>query len=388
MYAEGQAIYLDYAATAPLRPEVWTAMAEALDCCFNPVSSHSFGQRAHYSLEEARAELAGLIGCRVREVYFTGGGTSSSNLAVLGFVRANAGRRPRVLISEVEHQAGLGAARHAAEEGADVRLIPVDASATLRLDVLETVLAQDGDRPTLVSVMWANNEVGTVQPIAQVERLTHRHGALLHTDAVQAFGKLDVSVERIPADLLSATAHKLGGLVGIGLLYCREGVDLAPLTYGGTQERALWPGTQNPLAAVGFARAARLAVEDRTTVVPRWQELRERLTKRLNEGVHGLTVHAGDAPERLPNILSVGIPDCDPGALLVSLDLDGIAVSAGSACSSGSVAASHVLEAMGIAGSDEYATLRYSFGPTTTREHVERAADATIRACSRIMAHG
>lgn len=362
-------------------------MEEALDCCFNPVSPHSFGQRAHHSLEEARAELAGLIGCPVREVYFTGGGTSSSNLAVLGFVRANAGRRPRVLISEVEHQAGLQAARHAAEEGADVRLIPVDASATLRLDVLETVLAQDGDRPTLVSVMWANNEVGTVQPIAEVERLTHQHGALLHTDAVQAFGKLDVSVERIPTDLLSATAHKLGGLVGIGLLYCREGVDLAPLTYGGTQERALWPGTQNPLAAVGFARAARLTVEERTAVVPRWHELRERLARRLNEGVRGLTVHAGDAPERLPNILSVGIPDCDPGALLVSLDLDGIAVSAGSACSSGSVAASHVLEAMGIAGSDEYATLRYSFGPTTTSEHVERAADATIRACSRIMAH-
>jgi cysteine desulfurase len=204
---------------------------------------------------------------------------------------------------------------------------------------------------------------------------------------VQAFGKLDVSVQRIPTDLLSATAHKLGGLVGIGLLYCREGVDLAPLTYGGTQERALWPGTQNPLGAVGFARAARLAVKERATVVPRWHELRERLTKRLKEGVRDLTVHASDAPERLPNILSVGIPDCDPGALLVSLDLDGIAVSAGSACSSGSVAASHVLEAMGIAGSDEYATLRYSFGPTTTREHVERAADATIRACSRIMAH-
>lgn len=363
-------------------------MEAARDRGYNPVSAHAPGRRAHELLEDSRAEIAELLGCRPPEIYFTGGGTESDNLAILGFARANASveRPPCVILSEVEHKACLEAARQAGAEGAEVRLLPVDAAATVRLPDLERALIEAEGRPTLVSIMWANNEVGTVQPMAEIERLVHERGALLHTDAVQAFGKEDVSVARIPVDLLTATAHKLGGPVGIGLLFCRAGVDLRPLTFGGTQERKLWPGTQNPLAAAGFACAARLAARQRAERVPAWLEMRGRLEARLSEQIPNLVVHAAAADRRLPQLLSVGVPGCDAGALLLSLDLEGIAVSGGSACSSGSASGSHVLGAMGLGLAEEYATVRFSFGRETTVDEVDLAAESMIRAASRLAA--
>jgi cysteine desulfurase len=381
-----QPVYLDHAATSPLRSEVWAAMEEALSCGFNPASVHAFGRRAHERLEASRAELSALLGCEPREIYFTGGGTQADNVAVLGFSRANVDRRPLVILSTIEHKACLQAAERAEKEGADVRMAPVDESGTVLLDSLEEALADAEQRPTLVSVMWANNEVGAVQPMAEIARLAHDRGALLHTDAVQAFGKIEVSVDRLPADMLTATAHKLGGPVGIGLLYCRDGVRLEPLTFGGSQEKALWPGTQNPLAAVGFARAARLAVEARDSETPRWLDMRLGLERSLKEAIPQLVVHAEDAPERLPHLLSVGVPGCDAAALLLRMDLEGIAVSGGSACSSGSTKGSHVLEAMGVGGIDEYATVRFSFGPGTSAQAVERAGRSMIRAISSMAA--
>lgn len=377
-------IYLDHAATAPLRREVWRFMEERLDDAYNAASSHAFGRRAHRCLEEARGVLAELLGCRRGELYFTGGGTESNNLAILGFTRPRRERRPRVLITAVEHKACSNAAKRARAEGAEVRFLPVDEDACLRLDALETALAESADRPTLVVCMWANNEVGTIQPVPEAAELARAHGALFHTDAVQAFGKLEVSLERVPADLLTITAHKLGGPVGIGLLYCREGVEVAPITFGGTQERGIWPGTQNPLGACGFAEAARLAAAERETKVPEWRELRDRLASRVLERVEGARVHAERSSERLPNLLSLGIPGCDPGALLLYLDMQGVAVSAGSACSSGSVEASPVLEAMGLVRDEAYATLRFSLGPESTAEEIERAAAATVEACHRV----
>lgn len=379
--------YLDHAATSPLRREAWEAMAGVVERgCYNPASVHAFGRRAHRCLEEAREELAGILGAERRCIVFTGGGTHSDNLAVLGFVRAHRDERPRLLVSEVEHKAVLEPARRAgSREEAELHMIPVDATGTVELAALEETLARDPVRPTLVSVMWANNEVGTVQPVAEVCEAAHRHGALFHTDAVQGFGKLPVSVERVPADLLTVTAHKIGGPVGIGALYLRDGMELEPLIYGGAQERALWPGTQNPAAAAGFAAAARLAGAELEESAVRWMALRDGLAVRLREAIPDIAVHAESAAERMPNLLSVGLPGCDQASLLVALDLTGVAVSGGSACSSGAVVGSHVLRAMGVAETEEeYAAVRFSFGHGTSEAEVERAAVALQRAAARL----
>ncbi len=383
-----EAIYLDHAATSPMRREVWKAMESALgEADLNASSPHGFGQKARGRLEGARRSLAACLGGEKRRLVFTGGGTESDNLAVLGFARARRGEDPRILVSAVEHEAVRQAAAQAGREGARVETVPVDGSGTVELEALEAQLADGDGAPTLLSVMWANNEVGTVQPLAEVVEMAHRHGALVHTDAVQALGKTEVSVEEVPVDLLTATAHKLGGPVGIGLLYLREGIELEPLVRGGSQEAGLWPGTQNPLAAVGFAAAAELAVGELPESAGRWRDMREELAGRLREDVPDVRVHGLEAPRRLPNLLSVAIPGCDSASLLVSLDMEGVAVSSGSACSSGSSSPSHVLEAMGREGpSGEVAVLRFSFGPDTTPAMVRRAGDATVRAVERLQA--
>ena len=381
-----EAIYLDHAATSPMRREVWEAMESALgEADLNASSPHGFGQRARSRLEGARRTLAECLDAQKRRLVFTGGGTESDNLAVLGFARAHREASPRLLVSAVEHKAVKEAAAQAAKEGARVETIPVDGTGTVELEALEALLASGDGAPTLVSVMWANNEVGTVQPLAEVVELAHRHDARVHTDAVQAVGKTVVSVEEVPVDLLTATAHKLGGPVGIGLLFVREEVKLEPLTRGGTQEEGLWPGTQNPLAAVGFARAAELAVGDRPGAAERWREMRDGLADRLRDGIERIRIHGEGAPRRLPHVLSVGLPGCDAASLLVSMDMEGIAVSSGSACSSGSSAPSHVLDAMGLDGpSEEVGVLRFSFGPDTTPGQVRRAGDAAVRVAERL----
>lgn len=379
-------VYLDHAATAPMRDRVWRAMEEARgEADYNAASTHAFGRDADDRLEGARRSLADLLDAPRSRVRFTGGGTASDNLAVLGFARAHAGSGPRLLISEIEHEAVHQAARRAGREGAEVTRIPVDGTGRLRLDVLERQLSSGAEEvPTLVSVMWANNEIGTVQPVAEACRLAHDHGARFHTDAVQALGKVPVSLEEAPADLLTVTAHKLGGPVGIGLLYVAEDVEVEPLFYGGEQERGTWPGTQNPLAAVGFAEAARLAVDELPERAPAWRAWRDGLERSLAERIPGLRVRGRGAPERLPHLLNVGIPGCDQAALLVSLDMEGIAVSSGSACSSGGVEPSHVLEALGEPPPDEVGTVRISFGAGTAEDEVRRAAEAVVRVADRI----
>ncbi len=314
---------------------------------------------------------------------WTGGGTQADNLAILGFARTHMSTRPLIVVSSIEHKAVLAAAQRAQSEGAELVLLPVDASGVVDPDDLRTALAGAAGRPGLVSVMWANNEVGTVQPVAELCRVAHEHGALYHTDAVQALGKLPVSLDDVPADLLSLTAHKIGGPVGIGALIVRGRVELEPLVYGGSQERGLWPGTQNPLGAVAFAAAAQAAIGELRQVVPRWTAMRGDLESRLRVAISRLAVHGVGAPDRLPQLLSVGISGADAATLLLGLDLAGIAVSSGSACSSGSQAGSHVLAAMGIAPADEYAVLRFSFGPSTTEAEVSHAAEVTIRTTAR-----
>ena len=383
---EEERLYLDYAATWPMRPEVWEAMGAELRHGFNPASAHAPGRRAHRCLEVARGRIADLLGCARSSIYFTGGGTQSDNLAILGFVRSNPGRSPRVFVSEIEHKACLEAGDRGAVEGARVARIPVDGSGTIDLGWLRRVLAADPDAPTLISVMWANNEIGTVQAMGEIVELGHEYGALVHTDAVQALGKVDCDLERTPVDLLSATAHKLGGPVGIGLLYLRPGVTLEPLSYGGGQERSMWPGTQNPIGATGFAAALALALEDREAEVARWTALRDHLEARIRAEIPDARIHAGDAPLRMPNLVSIGIPGCDSGAVLVSLDFEGIAASGGSACGSDSSVGSDVLDAIGITSDVPYAAVRFSFGHDTSRADVDAAADALARVAARVVA--
>ncbi len=395
---EKERLYLDYAATWPMRPEVWDAMGAELRHGFNPASAHAPGRRAHRCLEVARGRIADLLGCPRSSVCFTGGGTQSDNLAILGFVRSHAGhaehpghpghpgRSPRVFVSEIEHKACLEAADRGAVEGARVARIPVDGSGTVDLAWLRRELAADPDAPTLISVMWANNEIGTVQAMGDIVGLGHEYGALVHTDAVQALGKVDCDLERTPVDLLSATAHKLGGPVGIGLLYRRPGVTLEPLSYGGGQERSMWPGTQNPIGATGFAAAFALALEGREAEVARWTALRDHLEGRIRAEIPDARIHGGDAPLRMPNLVSAGIPGCDSGAVLVSLDFEGIAVSGGSACGSDSGVGSDVLEAIGITSDVPYAAVRFSFGHETSRADIDAAADALARVAARVVA--
>lgn len=377
-------LYLDYAATAPTRSEVWDAMTRSIgEADFNPASSHSSGRAAARWLEESRETIAEALGCSRRDVVFTSGGTQSDNLAILGFARRHPGAR--ILISAVEHPAVHAAAGVAGAEGAQVAEIPVLSCGTVDLDALDSLLADAGDRPTLVSIMWANNEVGTVQPVSEACSVAHRYGAVFHTDAVQAIGKVPVSLQDTPADLLTATAHKIGGPVGIGLLAIRDTVDLDSLLFGGSQERGLWPGTQNAVSAVGFAEAVRLATDELQGHALEWTVMRDRLQESLVAMAPDIVVHACSAESRLPNVLSVGIPGCDAAALLVSLDLEGLAISGGAACSSGAHGGSRVLRSMGVDAEHPYGVVRFSFGPSTTQAAIVEASTIVARVLSRLL---
>lgn len=375
-------IYLDHAATTPVRSEVREGMIAILDGDFgNPSSAHAWGRRAAARLEEARERVASAIGADRGEVYFVRGGTESDNMALLGHADAvrRDGDAPYAVVSAIEHKAVMRAAAEVGARGGRWSTFPVYADGTLDLDALDTALA---DGATIVSVMTVNNEVGIHLPIEAVLGRTRAHGAIFHTDAVQALGKVPVSVEDLPVDLLSLTGHKIYGAKGTGVLFVRSGVDLAPLIFGGGQERALRPGTEDVAGAVGMSIAVDLAVQEQETEADRICGLRDLLQSRLESGIEGLRVH-GDVSNRAPHILNVGIPDVDPEALLAGLDLEGIAASAGSACESGAQAASHVLEALyGRLGG--VAVLRFSPGHSTTEDDVIHAAEATLRVLERI----
>ena len=375
-------IYLDHAATTPVRQEVLETFTSVLsEVSGNPSSQHRWGREARMRLEEARERLAAVLGAERREIVFTSGGTLADNLAVLGRWRAvrNAGEAGSVVYSAIEHSAVLGAARQAGREGATLEVLAVDEEGR----VLPEGLDEARRTPTaVVSVMWGNNEVGTLQPIAELAARCREAGVVFHTDAVQALGKVPVRVDDVACDLLTVTAHKLGGPKGIGALFVRSGVELEPLTYGGGQERSLHPGTENVAGAVAFAHAAELADRERATEAKRLSTLRDRLQARLLERVDGLIVNAGGA-DRLPHILNVSLTEVDQEALLVSLDLEGVAASSGSACQSGTVEPSHVLIAMGRGSPDE-ASIRLSLGWTTTEQEIDDAAERFASVVERV----
>jgi cysteine desulfurase len=336
----------------------------------NPSSSHRWGRSSRAALEDARERVAHVLGSQRNEIYFTGCGTEADNLAILGRWRVTASGS--VVCSAVEHKAVLAAAKRAHTEGAALVLLGVDSEGQVDVAALDEALAT---APCVVSVMWGNNEVGTLQPVQAVAERCHADGVVLHSDAVQAFGKVRVRVDKTPVDMVSLGAHKFGGPKGAGVLFVRDGVALVPLAFGGGQEARLRPGTENVAFAVGFAVAAELAVREQATENARLAGLRDRIEASLLAHVPGLVVNGGGAA-RLPHIVNVTVPAIDQEALLVALDLEGLAVSVASACQTGAAEPSHVLSAMGRVR-DSAASIRVSVGRTTTEADADRAA-ATI----------
>ncbi len=372
-----ETIYLDHAATTPVRAEVREAMAPYYeDRWGNPSSTHRWGRAARAALEEARERVAAALGAARNEVLFTSGGTEADNLAVLGRWRAGGAG---VVCSAIEHRAVLDAARLAARGGANVQILGVDERGVVDLAALDEALH---DRPAVVSVMWGNNEVGTLQPVASIAERCRAADVRYHADAVQAFGRVPVRVDEIPVDLVSVSSHKIGGPKGVGALYVRSGVQIEALLWGGGQERDLRPGTQNVAGAVALATAAELADREREAESARQTALRDRLEAGLTAKVAGVSVNGAGAP-RLPHVLNLRVPAIDQEMLLAALDLEGIAVSSGSACHSGAVEPSHVLVAMGRVAEGE-SSLRFSLGRTTTDAEIDRALDVVPRVIARL----
>ena len=375
-------IYLDHAATTAMREEVREVMRPFESERFgNPSSSHRWGRQARGALEESRERVASAIGARRTEIVFTGGGTEADNLAVLGAWRRHGGAGRWIACSAIEHSAVRGAVERAAGEGASTQTIGVDANGVVDRGAVDEILRL----PTvLVAVMWVNNEVGTVQPVERVAATCKENGVLFHTDAVQAFGRTPVRVDRVACDTLALSAHKVGGPKGIGCIFVRSGVALEPLSRGGGQEGGLRPGTQNVAAAVGFAHAAELAVAELERECARLRALRDLLEGELQRHCPDLVVNGAGA-ERAPHVVNVSVTNLDPDALVIGLDLEGIAASAGSACHSGANEPSHVLTAMGRSIAGE-AAVRLSLGHTTSEADVLEAAARFGRVVGRLRA--
>lgn len=376
-------IYLDHAATTPLHPEVLEAMLPFLTEHYgNPSSLHASGRRARQGLDEARETVARILGAKPREIVFTGGGSESDNLAIKGVAWAASARGRHMITSAVEHKAVLNSCAILERSGFEVSYLPVDRYG--RIDPAD-VAATITDRSTLVSIMYANNEVGTIQPIAEVGAICRERGVLFHTDAVQAAGFLPLEVDALGVDLLSLGAHKLYGPKGVGALFVRQGTPLLPQMQGGSHERQRRAGTENVAGIVGFARALELAQADaaaRDAENARLTALRDRLLAGC-AALPGVEA-TGHPDERLPNNASLLIDGVEGGDLVAALDLDGIAASTGSACTSGATDPSHVLLAMGFDPQRAHGSLRLTAGRSTTEAEVDRAVEVIASVVARM----
>jgi cysteine desulfurase len=365
-------IYLDHAATTPVRREVFEAMEPFYGPRFgNPSSTHRWGREARAALDEARERVARCLGANTDEICFTSGGTEADNLAILGPWRARDRRRTAIVSTAIEHKAVLASVHQAVREGADERLAPVTRDGVVDVDAFDALL---GDDVALCSIMWVNNEIGTIQPIPDIARRAKARGIVFHTDAVQAFGKIPVDVREAPVDLLTISGHKIGAPKGCGAIFIRRGTALESLLHGGSQDRGRRPGTENVAAAVGLSRAAELALEEREREMARLGALRDRLESALLARIPDAMVH-GRRAERAPHILNLSVPGTDSESLLMALDLAGVACSAGSACQSGSVTPSHVLLALGVPRDLASGAVRMSLGSMTTDECITRVAE-------------
>lgn len=379
-------IYMDYNATTPLRYEVKAAMVEGMDLYGNASSMHESGRRAHALIEAARSSVASLIGAPAASIIFTSGGSESNNTVfqtmLLLAQDGTVGGRDEIVTTAVEHPCVLNSAEFLRSRGLKVTFLPVDGNGVVHMDELRSAVNR---RTLLVSVMMANNEIGTVQNIAALSRIAKEAGAFMHTDAVQAAGKIPVDVEALGVDYLTMSSHKIYGPKGIGALYVRKGAPLNPLIHGGHQEHGLRAGTYNNLGIIGFGVAASLAGAELADYGSRSRALRKLLAAGLSERVPNIRIN-GHPQDVLPNTLNVSFPGAEGEAILLSLDLMGIEASTGSACASGSLDPSHVLMAIGVGPELAHGSIRFSLGRDSSEEDVRYVLDTLPPIIARLRA--
>ncbi|AMM93978.1 cysteine desulfurase family protein [Peribacillus simplex] len=376
-------IYLDHAATSPMHPNVIDRMMTVMSHDFgNPSSIHAFGREARHVLDEARSSIAKSIGAGRNEIIFTSGGTEADNTAIIGVANAYEEKGKHIITTEIEHHAVLHTCQFLEKSGFEITYLPVNEAGLISIADLKAALRDD---TILVSVMFGNNEVGTIQPIAEIGQLLKGHQAIFHTDAVQAYGLISIDVRELGVDLLSVTAHKINGPKGIGFLYIREGLKLNPHLYGGEQERKRRAGTESVPAIAGFSEAVLIAQSMMEKKTEQYKQYKDVLLAVLDGADVQYEIN-GSMEQSLPHVLNISFPGTNVESMLVNMDLAGVAVSSGSACTAGSIDPSHVLVAM--FGKDSERTknsIRFSFGLNNTEEEVRHAAETTVKIVKRLV---
>ncbi|MBP2256600.1 cysteine desulfurase family protein [Virgibacillus alimentarius] len=375
-------IYLDHAATTPIDKQVLDVMYPLYTNVFgNPSSVHSFGRKARQYLDEARRNIAKSMHADEKEIIFTSGGTEADNLAIIGTALANQQKGNHIITTTQEHHAALYTSEALEEKGFEVTYLPVNKDGQINIEDLKDALTSN---TILVSIMSVNNETGIIQPIQEIGDLLREHQAYFHTDAVQAFGLLDMNIKQLGIDLLSASSHKMNGPKGIGLLYANEDVKLNPLQYGGEQERKRRPGTENVISAVGFQKAVELAMKNKEERIRKYNQYKNQFLSILTE--NGVNYKINGASEAaIASIVNISFPGTNVEKLLTNFDLAGIAASSGSACTAGSVEPSHVLTALyGKENERTRNSIRFSFGMANTTENVEDAANRIAKIIKRL----
>lgn len=375
-------IYLDHAATTPMHPQVISKMVESMESVYgNPSSIHRIGRFARKHLDDARHTLAKSIGAKDQEIIVTGGGSEADNLAITGTAYAKQNEGRHIITTVVEHHAVLHTCQQLEKEGYEVTYLPVDETGRVSLEDVKKALRDD---TILVTIMFGNNEVGTIQPIKEIGELLKEHSATFHTDAVQAFGILPIDVNDLHVDLLSVSSHKLNGPKGIGFLYQRDQTKLKPLIYGGEQERKRRAGTENVPSVVGFAEAVAIAQRNFEEKQQAYKEFHQHFLKKLDQAEIDYHIN-GNEQYCLPHVMNISFKNMDVESFLVNLDMAGIAASSGSACTAGSIDPSHVLVAMYGSEADELRnSIRYSFGYGLELEDIDTAAERTIEIVKRL----
>ena len=378
-------VYLDHSATTPVRAEVAQLVMEYLTIKFgNPSTVYSFGREAKKGLDKAREQVAALIKARSEEIIFTSGGTEADNLAITGIASAYAERGKHLITSSIEHQAVLATYKSLERHGFKITILPVAKDGLVRVEDVKRAITKD---TILISIMHVNNEVGTIQPVEEIGAIARERQIVFHTDAVQSVGKIPVNVEEIQADVLTGSGHKFYGPKGTGFLFLSKGVKLAPYVFGGGQERAYRPGTENVASIVGMGLAAELAGKDLQTEIPRVAALRDKLIQGLRRRIPQVRLN-GDAVRRVSNNANLCFPGAEGEALLENLDLRGICVSGGSACSTGALEPSHVLLAMGIPPVLAKSSLRMTLGIENTEEEIDYVIEQLTQIYHAVVNHG
>lgn len=376
-------IYMDHGATTPVDPLVVDAMLPYFTEKFGNASSlHSFGQEATSALEQSRQQVAASIGAKPEEIIFTSGGTESDNLAIKGIAYRNSGKGKHIITSTIEHPAILNTCAYLEKEGFDVTYVPADSDGIIDMDELKKAIRDD---TILISVMHANNEIGTIQPISDISKLAKEKSIYLHTDAVQSFGKIAVNVNELGVDMLSMSSHKIYGPKGVGALYVRKGTPLQALAHGGSHERSMRAGTENISGIVGFAKAVALADERLVDDEKHMTQLRDSLIGKVMDSIDDVEL-SGHPTNRLPNNVNLRFSFIEGESMLLFLDMKGIAISTGSACSSKSLEPSHVLTAIGLRPEDSHGSLRITLGKDNTQEEVDYVVDALVEVVGRLRA--